>query len=129
MLEDHVHRLKALAWWKIADEIIAFTRLTQLSVLRLLTTAAAMNGRPLGMDQAWHAYDRFFMDDRVTFFAEPGGVEKRFREYARGRTASPKLWTDAWLLAFARAAGGTLVTFDKRLASQGARCLLAGEPD
>jgi predicted nucleic acid-binding protein len=39
-------------------------------------------------------------------------------------TASPKLWADAWLLAVAKAARGTLVTFDRALAAHGARCLL-----
>jgi hypothetical protein len=33
-------------------------------------------------------------------------------------------WADAWLLAFAQAAQGTLVTFDRALAARGARCLL-----
>jgi predicted nucleic acid-binding protein len=36
----------------------------------------------------------------------------------------PKLWADAWLLAFAAAAGGTVVTFDRALAARGAHCLL-----
>jgi predicted nucleic acid-binding protein len=76
------------------------------------------------MDEAWRAYDRLFEDDRVAFYPESAEVEKHFREYASGPTASPKLWADAWLLAVARAAGGTLITFDRALAASGARCLL-----
>jgi uncharacterized protein len=106
---------------------MAFTRFTQISVLRLQTTAGAMNGKPLTLDQAWRAHDRLFEDDRVVLFAEPEGVGKGFREYARGQSASPKFWSDAWLLAFARAAGGTLVTFDRALATRGALCLLPGK--
>lgn len=120
LLEDHVHRSRARVWWEATDATIAFTRFTGLSVLRLLTTAGAMNGRPLGMDAAWRAYDRLFEDDRVAFAPEPAEVEARFREYASGRTASPKVWADAWLLAFAKAANGTLVTFDRALAARGA---------
>jgi uncharacterized protein len=127
LLADHVHRERASVWWEAADGNVAFTRFTQLSVLRLLTTAGAMNGKPLTLDQAWRAHDRLFEDDRVVLFAEPEGVEKGFREYARGQSASPKLWSDAWLLAFARAAGGTLVTFDRALAARGALCLLPGK--
>jgi uncharacterized protein len=127
LLADHVHRERASAWWEAADGAIAFTRFTQLSVLRLLTTASAMNGRPLGMDQAWRAHDRLFEDDRVALFPEPEGVENHFRQQTGGRSASPKFWSDAWLLAFARAAGGSLVTFDRALAAWGALCLLPGK--
>jgi len=95
-----------------------------MSVLRLLTTAGAMNGQPLHMDAAWAAYDRLFEDERVVFYPEPAGAETRFREYASGSVAAPKLWADAWLLAVAHAAPGTLITFDRALAARGARCLL-----
>lgn len=90
----------------------------------MATTAAAMDGKPLTIDEAWRVYDRFYDDDRVTFVPEPSDVEIRFREKALGRTASPKVWADAWMLAMAHAAGGVLVTFDKALSSRGAYCLL-----
>jgi len=34
------------------------------------------------------------------------------------------MWADAWLLSFAQAAEGTLVTFDRALAARGAHCVL-----
>jgi hypothetical protein len=68
-----------------------------------------------------------YEDDRVTFVSEPPEVEKRFREKASGRTASPKLWADAWLLALAQQAEGILITFEQALASRGAYCLLTNE--
>lgn len=89
-----------------------------------MTTAAAMDGKPLTMTHAWRVHDRLFEDDRVCFVAEPPDIEVAFREYSSGRAASPKRWADAWLLAFARIAGGTLVTFDRALAGRGAHCLL-----
>lgn len=89
-----------------------------------MTTAAVMDGKPLTMTEAWRVYDRLYDDDRVTFISEPPEVDKRFREKASRRTASPKVWADAWLLAVAQAAEGLLVTFDKALASQGVHCLL-----
>lgn len=123
---EHIHSTLARRWWQQENGEIAFSRLTQLGLLRLMTTAAVMDGKPLTMAEAWRVYDRFFTDDRVTFLAEPPEVEKQFRERAAGRSASPKLWADAWLLAVAQAAGGVLVTFDKALARRGARCLLPG---
>ncbi len=124
---EHVYAATAKVWWKQEIGSIAFCRLTQLGFLRLMTTAAVMDGKPLTMTEAWRVYDRLYDDDRVTFVAEPPEVDKRFRETATGRTASPKVWADAWLLAVAHAAEGVLVTFDKALASRGALCLLPKE--
>ena len=124
LLENHAHREAAQLWWQATDATIAFTRFTQISVLRLLTTAAAMDGKPLSFNEAWRAYDRLFADERVGLMPEPAEVEKRFRQNTRGPSASPKLWADAWLLAFAQSANGILVTFDRALAARSACCLL-----
>jgi toxin-antitoxin system PIN domain toxin len=122
---EHPHNSLAERWWRRHEGPIAFARLSQLGLLRLTTTAAAMGGKPLTIDEAWSVYDRFYDDDRVTFVPEPSDVEKRFRESAVGRAASPKVWGDAWMLAMASAAGGVLVTFDKALSLRGAHCLLS----
>ena len=121
---EHVHAPIARAWWDQEDGQIAFCRLTQMGLLRLVTTAAAMDNKPLTIAQAWRVYDRFFVDDRVTLVSEPPEIDSGFRKMATGRAASPKLWADAWLLAFAAAANGRLVTFDKALAARGAHSLL-----
>lgn len=121
---EHVHAALARHWWEQESGAIAFSRLTQLGFLRLTTTAAAMDGKPLTIAQAWRVYDRFYDDDRVLFVSEPSEIDQRFREKAVGRQASPKIWADAWLLAMAQAAGGTLITFDRALGTRGARCLL-----
>jgi toxin-antitoxin system PIN domain toxin len=123
---EHVHAPAARRWWRAEKGRIAFSRLTQIGFLRVMTTPAAMDGKPLTMAEAWRVHDRLYDDERVELFPEPAEVEARFREFAAGRTASPKLWADAWLLAFAAAAGGTVVTFDRALAARGARCLLPG---
>ncbi|HEY7390147.1 MAG TPA: TA system VapC family ribonuclease toxin [Bryobacteraceae bacterium] len=125
MLEHHIHWRTARAWWQISDGAIAFTRFTQISVLRLLTTNAAMDGKPITMHEAWRVHDSLYADDRVMLMADPDGAETRFREYTSARTASPKLWADAWLLAVAQAANGTLLTFDRALIARGAQCLLS----
>jgi len=121
---EHIHAAIAKRWWEQENGTIAFCRLSQLGFLRLMTTAAAMDGKPLTIAEAWRVYDRFYDDDRVTLISEPPEVEERFREKAVGRTVSPKVWADSWLLAFAQAAEGLLVTFDKALGARGALCLL-----
>jgi len=121
---EHVHSAVARRWWEQESGAIAFSRLTQHGLLRLMTTAAVMDDKPLTMAEAWRVYDRFYDDDRVIFMGEPSEVEKRFREKSAGRTVSPKVWADAWLLAFAETAEGVLVTFDKALGPRGACCLL-----
>src|ERR1035438_460322 len=113
ILEHHVHRASALEWWGQTDSVAAFTRLTQLGVLRLLTTAAAMDGQPVTMIEAWQVYDHLFEDERVSLYPEPNGLEILFRQLSRSPAASPKVWADAYLLAFATGHRGQLVTFDR----------------
>lgn len=123
---EHIHSEVARRWWAKEEGTIAFCRLSQLGLLRLVTTAAAMDNKPVTLSEAWRIYDRFFEDDRVALVSEPADTERRFRAKAQGRAASPKIWADAWLLAFTEEAGGRLVTFDKALAARGALCLLSG---
>lgn len=100
---DHVHRGRALAWWNGDNSVaIGFCRLTQLGLLRMITTERVMNGQPLTMPEAWVAYDRFFVDRRVAFWAEPDDLQGEFRKQASLKSASPKVWADAYLVAFAR---------------------------
>lgn len=125
LLGDHMHREPAKRWWESEQAaIIAFSRFTQIGVLRLLTSAAAMNGKPLTMNAAWHAHDRLFEDDRVTLRSEPDSLEPAFRKLSRSRSSSPKVWADAYVVAFAAQSNGTLVTFDRALANREANCLL-----
>lgn len=130
LLAEHVHHEIAKSWWN-SDEFddICFTRITQMSVLRLLTTSAVMNGKPLTMRSAWKAYDRLFTDDRVRFMPETPGVDSHFRRYASDRVPSPKIWADSWLLAMAESHDGAVVTFDRHLAERAEsaakpRCIL-----
>lgn len=93
-----------------------FCRATQQSLLRLLSTEGMMRlyGLPaLPNDQAWHIYQSFRADARVGFAAEPADLEAQWKTFAARDTASPKLWMDTYLAAFAMTAGLTLVTTDK----------------
>ena len=94
---------------------ILFSRATQQSALRLLTTDAVMKlyGLPaLANRDAWDWYERLLEDDRIGFISEPNQLASNWKRLARIDTASPKLWMDSYLAAFAIAAGCQLVTTD-----------------
>lgn len=92
-----------------------FCRITQLGFLRLLTSEAVMGKEVLSQLEAWAAYNRWLRDDRVSFLAEPEGLEDTFRAMSRLPHPAPKDWADSYLAAFASAANLTLVTFDRAL--------------
>ena len=116
---DHAGHERAREWWnRDQSEAIVFCRQTQLGLLRLLTTPAVMGGKPLTMSQAWAAHDRLHADARVSLWGEPPGLEAALRRQTGLLRAEPKLWADAYLMAFAVASGLTLVTFDKPLAAR-----------
>jgi len=76
------------------------------------------------MSEAWSLWDRIWADDRVAFLPEPEDIEKEFRLRSRLSSPSPKVWADAYLLAFAYVAGVKLVTFDQALKSRDVNVLL-----
>jgi len=121
----HVHSDTARVWFEAAeDEQFFFCRFTQVTVLRLLTTEKIMKKDTQTMSQAWAIWDKLWADDRIAFLPEPEDLEPEFRARSRLSSASPKVWADAYLLAFASAAGLKLVTLDKALKSHSADILV-----
>src|SRR5437016_12691511 len=109
----HVHSERARYWFEQAgEEQFFFCRFTQITVLRLLTTEKIMGKDTRSMSEAWALWDRTWADDRVVFLPEPENIEREFRSLSRLTSWSPKVWADAYLLAFASVAGLNLVTFD-----------------
>ncbi len=76
------------------------------------------------MSEAWGLWDQIWADSRIAFLPEPDGLEQEFRTRSRLPSRSPKVWADAYLLAFASVAGLKLVTFDHGLKLRGAEVLL-----
>ncbi|MEX1162912.1 MAG: TA system VapC family ribonuclease toxin [Nitriliruptor sp.] len=117
-LSGHGHHRTARRWLETveAPSAIHFCRATQQTLLRLLTIAAVLapyGNRPLTNDEAWSVYAQLLDDDRITFRGlEPPGLEAVWARFARRDTASPKLWMDSYLAAFALAGDLTLVTTD-----------------
>ncbi|MBL8215123.1 MAG: PIN domain-containing protein [Bryobacterales bacterium] len=119
LYENHQHRETALRWWETTpSDVMGMCRLSQMGLLRLMTTSAAMAGKPLTMIQAWDAYHGLFQDSRLAFFAEPPTLDEKFESLTQIRLPSTKVWADAFLLAFARCHGGELITFDQALLNQ-----------
>ena len=119
--DRHEHAEIARSWFeRSVDGRFLFCRFTQLTVLRLLTTAAVMGNDVQTMQGAWEIWDKIASDEQVEFLPEPDDLEARFRKHSRLASASPKVWADAYLLAFAQACGITLVTFDQALGRRSA---------
>jgi uncharacterized protein len=113
--ERHIHHAIAARWFTSLDEDsrLCFCRITQISLLRLLTTQAVMGAEVMTQREAWLIYDRWLDDPRIAFLDEPSGLEQAFRSHSRGRIPAPKEWADSYLLAFAALSGLRLVTFDQ----------------
>ena len=121
----HAHSEKARIWFeKSSAEQFLFCRFTQITVLRLLTTEKIMGKDTKSMSEAWGLWDRIWADERVVFLPEPEDMEKEFRSHSRLPSRSPKVWADAYLLAFATVAGLKLITFDRALKSRVANVLV-----
>jgi toxin-antitoxin system PIN domain toxin len=116
----HMHSERARSWFEQAgQEQFLFGRFTQITVLRLLTTEQIMGADTKSMAEAWRLWDRIWADDRVVFVPEPEDIEKEFRALSRMPSRSPKVWADAYMLAFTTVAGLKLITFDRALKSRG----------
>ena len=112
---QHAHHSLAAEWFSsLADaETAVFCRVTRISFLRLLTQKIAPGYVPLSNAGAWSVLDRLVSDDAIGFATEPAGLETLWREWSALETASPKVWMDAYLAAFAAAGGMRLVTLDR----------------
>lgn len=122
---QHAHSERARFWFEQAtEEQFFFCRFTQITVLRLLTTDQVMGKETKTMSEAWTLWDRVWADTRIAFLPEPDDLEKEFRARSRISSRSPKVWADAYLLAFAKVANLKFVTFDRALQSRGADVLV-----
>jgi toxin-antitoxin system PIN domain toxin len=116
--EGHQHHASATLWFaKLNGETVYFCRFTQLGLLRLLTHPSVMREDVRNQTEAWETYDSFLQDERVSFRSEadPEPVESILRKLTSNNRSLSQQWPDAYLAAFGRAAGLTLVTFDRGL--------------
>jgi toxin-antitoxin system PIN domain toxin len=133
--ERHAHHRVASGWFEslVEPASVHFCRATQHSFLRLLTVAsvrAPYGEAPLTNQQAWSAFDALLADDRIVLqMREPAGLETYWRQFASQGSASPKLWMDAYLAAFAVAGGYQFVSTDAAFAQfEGLDLVLLSSP-
>jgi uncharacterized protein len=116
---SHTQSVGALNWVNSLpeDAKLAFSRYTQMGLLRLLTNSSVMGEQTLTLREAWDVYDRWLDDPRVDFYPEPRGVDVAFRRLTEAFAAeqATKALGDCWLLACAAGIDATLVTFDRAL--------------
>ena len=98
-----------------ASQAAVFCRATQQSFLRLLSTAAlakAYGALALTNSDALLTLDNLQALPQVAWQDEPPGVFGLWRSLAGLNSASPKVWMDAYLAAFAIRHGTEFVTLD-----------------
>jgi uncharacterized protein len=119
-IPEHALHGAAISWLAAqrGQGMVLLCRATQQSLLRLLTTESVMQRYQwpaMTNAAAWEYYEKMATDPRVAWAAEPSGVDARWKTLAARPTASPKMWMDAYLAAFAMAGGHRLVTTDKAM--------------
>ena len=92
---------------------MVLNRITQMGLMRLLTNPAVMGRDALTGAMAWSIVDELLDRENIRFAREPDGLDQAWRSMTPAVRISPNFWTDAYLAAFARTTGFTLVTFDR----------------
>jgi toxin-antitoxin system PIN domain toxin len=117
VIQPHQFHVSVRTWSDTlkAPNSILFCRAAQQGLLRLLTLESTL--RPYGIPPftnagAWQLFDSFLADPRISFASEPRNLESHWKTFTTRNTASPKLWMDAYLAAFALAGGHRLITTD-----------------
>jgi toxin-antitoxin system PIN domain toxin len=117
LVERHPHHESAEHWWRevvlSAEGKVAFCRVTQLGLLRLLTNQKVMGEQRKTLSEAWLVYERLLEQDPVVYADEPKGIDAILRKHCELGGLSTKFWTDGYLAAFAEAGDFSLATFDR----------------
>lgn len=108
----HVHHPMVAAWFERQTSSLVLCRVTQMSLLRLLSNAAVMGADVVERRGAWRVIDELRADRRVTWADEPPHVESIWRALSAREDGGHKLWTDDYLASFAQAADLALATLD-----------------
>jgi len=111
----HVHNPVAADWFGREADGIAFCRVTQMGLLRLLSNPAIMGEDAIARSEAWRTYDQLWADERVVWADEPVELDGVWRAISARDDKSHKLWTDDYLAALAQTSDATLITLDRKV--------------
>lgn len=113
-LEDHPHHLAAQQYWNdTRPRNLAFCRVTMLGYTRLLCNSHVMGGDPMTMIEAWQAYESLIARPLISFIHEPNTIDSTFKSIiALTPNLNSRMWTDAYLAAFAIESATRIVSFD-----------------
>lgn len=111
----HAQHRVARRWFDEQSDDLILCRVTQMSLLRLLSNPAIMREDTVSRSEAWRVIDRLWSDNRVLWAEEPDHLEAVFRAISARNDSSHKLWTDDYLAAFAQASGASMATLDTKL--------------
>lgn len=114
----HTHHSAAATWLDTPHGDLLMCRVTQTSLLRLLSNPSVMQEDVLTRSAAWRVIDQVLADERVVWADEPADLEPVFRVLSARDETSHKLWTDDYLAAFAQTSGAELATLDRKLAAR-----------
>jgi len=89
----HVHHPVAADWFGGETDDIAFCRVTQMGLLRLLSNPAITGDDAIDRSQAWRTYDQLWADERVLWADEPAELDAVWRAISARNDKSHKLWT------------------------------------
>jgi toxin-antitoxin system PIN domain toxin len=111
---EHPHHEQAMTYWETqAASKVVFCRATALGFVRVCSGKNAVGGRPLPLSESWRHYQNWRKDERILLLEDPSGVEMVLSGFFENLALTNRLWTDAYLAAFAVAGDLRLVTFDK----------------
>jgi toxin-antitoxin system PIN domain toxin len=117
VFEQHTHSREAQKFTEAENmPRLALCRVAQMGLLRLLTNASVMSRDVMSPAAAWKTLDLLMVQENIYFADEPEGLDDLWREETRNIASGSSFWTDAYLAAFASAAGYTVVTFDQGFA-------------
>ena len=109
---DHVHHDRAVAYWRNESlPAMVFCRTTMLGFVRVSSSPRFMDGQPLTPIAAWNAWQKLCDVPGITLAPEPPGCDGHLAGWVGSSLVSSRLWTDAWLAAFAVAGNYRLVSF------------------
>jgi uncharacterized protein len=111
----HAQHRVARDWFDQQQDDLMLCRVTQMSLLRLISNPAIMREDAVTRSEAWRIVDQLWSDNRVLWAEEPDHLEAVFRAISARDDGSHKLWTDDYLAAFAQASGASLSTFDTKM--------------